>query len=1015
MAAIDVIYNTENPVLFTPDYSFLRYALDKKQARYDQGLEAVSKAYNNLKREVTDPVNGQRRDQFLKDAEGQLKKIASSDLSLSQNINAANNVFDPLATNPAFLIDAYTTKRVKEANETMNMWANSSDPELRKRYSSEIQRWVNRDLDVLREGKGDVNNYKKIQNRQAFAYLDPQDILNDAAKESGFQFKIDTAGQPYIVTTEGGKAGVPSYQEFSKAVLGSNQAYQRQLQVLGEARSEDVLDLYKNKPEWQGKTDQEKLIDYGVITRETHRKNQKTYLDGLEKNLNKEDADIRAYFNANQDVLKQGQNDIASGNNGTPAAQTFTEFQTRASNRNSLKTQLGERKSLFDQTYGSNAPDDLTFAKNFASNPKKFFSDQQLENDVQTFTNIKASSVVRKITPDSAYVSLENAKLTAMKNTWNMMDDMQDNLTDQQKIDLQEAKLAMQGKKLQKNADGTTTVVDGKGAEITVGSASATQLYMINALEKLKERVTIAKNNSIQSMTGATGALSILPSFGLPNEEVAKVKSLYLKQLNAADPTKAIGLTTDDKKTLQNFYSKAIAFAKNAGIDFDQNAYTQLTVKDIPFILQKAMAGYTPKNMNEVSAMRAMEDYNHNSDIVYQAGVALEKGKQAIASTYDDPKKHPEFVGMFTKKNGVSSLIDQEYLTKKLSPYIKDKTILNKVAEEYFNNSLQQLDVELVTKNQSASYSGGSGFTMGTSSNGMVKTITPTTYIKLKDGQTIVLDNVNLDIPTPKKYQELTKKINTEIPIPNYMNEQGMMLSNPRFLLTGKTAAKMALELSDPTQSNANIFEYSEGTAEATQVEENQTIVRNAMKDDKNIAGVTVYSASPLNKAGMAVAVTMTDSKSDKKQPWEGRTYYFPINVNETSPEILRIFGQVNEVGEFEQYKKEGKDFVINTFQGTGIKAVVHPNMAGDNTGTIEVMHKPWDPKTKTYGDWEPIDPMNPSTVFDLNQITFPEIKESVYQKVIYPYVEQYIRRQKEKAASTAVADKPISLESFLK
>jgi len=1014
MAAIDVIYNTESPVLFTPDYSFLRYALDKKQARYDQGLEAVSKAYNNLKRDLTDPVLRERRDQFLKDAQGQLQKIASSDLSLSENIYAANNVFDPLATNPAFLIDAYTTKRVNEANETMNMWANSSDPELRKRYSSEVQRWVNRDLDVLREGKGDVNNYKKIQNRQAFALLDPQDILNDAAKDSGFQFKIDTAGQPYIVTTEGGKAGVPSYQEFSKAVLGSNQAYQRQLQVLGEARSEDVLDLYKNKPEWQGKTNQEKFIDYGITTRETHRKNQQIYLDGLEKSLNKEDADIRAYFNANQDVLKQGQNDIASGNNGTPAAQTFTEFQTRASNRNSLKTQLGERKSLFDQTYGSNAPDDLTFANNFAKNPKKFFSDQQFENDVQTFTNIKAASVVRKITPDSAYVNLETAKLTAMKNTWNMIDDMQDNLTDQQKLDLQEAKLAMQGKKLEKNADGTTTVVEGKGAEITVGSASATHLYMINALQKLKERVTIAKNNTIQNMTGATGALSILSSFGLSNEEVAKIKSLYLNQLNAPDPTKSIGLTADDKKTLQNFYSKAIAFAKNAGIDFDQNAYTQLTVRDIPFILQKAMAGYTPKNMNEVSAMRAMEDYNKNSDVVYQTGAALEKGRQAVVAEYSNSKTHPEFEGMFVTKNGSTKLLEEEDIKDAYRPYIKDKNLLNKIATQYLDGTLKY----------QVNYSTGKG----DDQNWLIRTlayIPQGSNVKIPESLTITVDDKTFLIPTPNaklplqvspaQYKKLINKINTEIPVPDYVNEQGNMMSNPRFLLTGKTAAKLALELSDSTQSNANIFEYSEGTAEATQVEGNQTDIREAMKDNKNIAGVTVYSASPLNKAGMAVAVTMTDSKSDKKQPWEGRTFYFPININETSPEILRIFGQVNEVSEFEQYKKEGKDLVINTFQGTGIKAVIHPNMAGDNTGTIEIMHKPWDPKTKTYGDWEPIDPMNPSVVFDLSQVTFPEIKENIYQKVIYPYVQQFIVHQKEKAASTAVANKPLSLESFLK
>jgi hypothetical protein len=89
--------------------------------------------------------------------------------------------------------------------------------------------------------------------------------------------------------------------------------------------------------------------------------------------------------------------------------------------------------------------------------------------------------------------------------------------------------------------------------------------------------------------------------------------------------------------------------------------------------------------------------------------------------------------------------------------------------------------------------------------------------------------------------------------------------------------------------------------------------------------------------------------------------------------------------------------------------------MAGDNRATVEVMHKPWNPATKSYGDWEPIDPMNPSTTFSLDQISFPEMKENLYQQIIYPHVEQYIRRKKETLVSTGLTDKPLTLESLLK
>ena len=61
MAATDIQYGGLDPVLYTPDFTFLRYVLDKKTALYEQGLKSVSSAYNNLKKETTDPENAKKR------------------------------------------------------------------------------------------------------------------------------------------------------------------------------------------------------------------------------------------------------------------------------------------------------------------------------------------------------------------------------------------------------------------------------------------------------------------------------------------------------------------------------------------------------------------------------------------------------------------------------------------------------------------------------------------------------------------------------------------------------------------------------------------------------------------------------------------------------------------------------------------------------------------------------------------------------------------------------------------
>jgi hypothetical protein len=211
MAATDIQYGGLDPVLYTPDFTFLKYVLNKKTSLYEQGLKSASSSFNNLKKETTDPVNAQKRDQYIKDAQEQLQKIASSDLSLQQNVNYANSIFDPIANDKAFVYDAYHTKRIKNELAKEDAWMNSEDPEQRKKYNAEIKEWVNRDLESLRNGKGDIANYK-VQGRSAQAYVDAQDILAEEAKRQGFKMKVDELGQPYIVTVEGGPQFAPQYE-----------------------------------------------------------------------------------------------------------------------------------------------------------------------------------------------------------------------------------------------------------------------------------------------------------------------------------------------------------------------------------------------------------------------------------------------------------------------------------------------------------------------------------------------------------------------------------------------------------------------------------------------------------------------------------------------------------------------------------------------------------------------------------------------------------------------------------
>ena len=121
---------------FQPDWGFMQGWLETKQGQYNSGLAQLNSVYSTLKQlPLTLDENVKKRDDFFLNADSQIKRLAGTDLSLNQNIMAAKNVFNPLATDEGLLEDFNITSQAYAVMRTANNFLKSSDESVRARYN----------------------------------------------------------------------------------------------------------------------------------------------------------------------------------------------------------------------------------------------------------------------------------------------------------------------------------------------------------------------------------------------------------------------------------------------------------------------------------------------------------------------------------------------------------------------------------------------------------------------------------------------------------------------------------------------------------------------------------------------------------------------------------------------------------------------------------------------------------------------------------------------------------------
>lgn len=1001
MAITDIKYSTAEPVLYTPDYSFLRYILDKKNQQYERGLKSVASSYQNLQKDLTSSVNRQNRDQFLKNAQSELVKVSSSDLSLQANVNAANNIFEPLATNEAFLYDSYHTANNKKQKATMEQWRNSTDMEERKKFNQDIYNWLDNDLDVLRNDKtGNVTS--GVQGRTAFAYVDGLDIINEEAKRQNFKTERDIKGQPYLVRVEGGKSFVQNYKEFARNALAASSVYQQQKAILGESKAEQTLKYYRAQPENAGLDDNAIYAKFADGNWKEIRNSEKENLESISKSITKDDADLNAYMHLNIDKI----------NAGDPSTLNYIKQRKEAIDdaNSSFKT----LQDNFNENYGSDAASEeekkKTFVSSFVKNPKQYFGNYYETSDITRFSNLRSASENMTIKEDNAYshaVDAENKTLQILSETQNKQFD---NAISAEKLKIDQAELLLKQQKAGKSlTEGKDKDGDGvpDGPEIKYTNVSGNVVTSTQKLIKLKDKVTTASNNALDNMTGTFGALHILESNGMDPEKVGLLRTEFTR-FHTTGESKVPG--GEVSKAMNTAYTTMFGFAKESNnqelLTKLRGLYgTKLTIDKFPELLKLASTTMPVKDENDLAAKNAISDFDENMRLVQRYSDDLNNGKKLVLDSIKGDSDFKNLIVTRKDKNGnnVPDLINADDIYKEL------KTTKFKESGFWSDSDVKLTDQDL--KNIAESYYNGTLKTNNVTGNpeGLSNPFDRTSFTY--KGKEIY----SIGWPFPMQsddYNKRLKQINERINIPDYDEVTG----SPFYDISGESEKTILRNLADVTLANSNIYERDDKTAEFKQVEEDQTAIRNvvgaAVNDKKLVASTTIFTNAPMQGGGQAVRITFPPADpGDKKPPsYAGRSFYFPITPTPTSPEVFNIFANATTQGVFEENIKSGKPYYFNNFESDGIRVKMIPDQAGARTGKIYLERKEFDDKTKTYSTV--FTPFGSGAMpYNLNTNTFDDIKKTIMNDFILDYVRQKIAFKKQQNPINS----PAALPDYIK
>jgi hypothetical protein len=561
------------PALYKPDFNFYDRMLQRKQSMFEQGASRVRSAYTSV---LNAPLSNKNliplRDQYIKDAQEQLTKLSSSDLSLMENVNAAEQIFSPFWQNKFMVQDISMTKSYQNEMQKYMSWKDSAKPEEREKYNNIGMMYLQNGLSKLQNADLTPEAFGAVEMRKAEPFTNIEAWLQKQAKDQGMDVKYDDPNGPYLIETVNGERSKKKYATWASAMIGNN--FQGQFEVTGTVENEERAKILKRNNPNLTETEIQSLIAKDVVSE-------------LNQGYTKRNQEIDVEV-ARIDSLLSSMSQTGGPNNQA----MFNKLVEERSELMGRKASIGEEYKYFDKEKGQ--VEEAVMAA-----PKQYFSVLAKQRLVNNWATGRASIDQKLIKENAAFTSAQSLELRRAEHNLAVSNAAFDQWYKTEDLKIKATKGSTgtgTGTGTGTNADGTPTpgvdesgslVYSGlSGIDITKTAETAYDIYSKN-----QKQAFVDAHNLIFDQKGILGFASKL---GLTQEEISHVATALQTEIATDYNHKFTKEQTAASKKLETALLNSQG-VKTAGI-------TKITG---PGTLRNALIAYSGDYLSERSKVAA--------------------------------------------------------------------------------------------------------------------------------------------------------------------------------------------------------------------------------------------------------------------------------------------------------------------------------------------------------------------------------------------------------------------------
>jgi len=672
---------------FTPDYKFLSNVLTAKQTKYDTNYKQLNNAYSRIMySDLSRQDTQEARDQFVNDLQPTLEKISGLDLSLAQNVRAANAVFEPFYDNDLVMKDMVYTKNYKDNLSYAESLMYSNDQETKDKYWKEGIEYMAIKMEDFKNASQEVAMNMGLEQyvehpqlyKKARAYLD----------EKGYKIEYDelSKDRDFIITNTNGEDVTATImadlkQMFSKDQL-INKAYYTQSYV-------DSRNYAKNQMnEGLVGSVQEGINKYNMGNIEAYKKSQEASVEKYDARINS----LNDELNTIQQNLK-GKAPVP----GSLDDMYIKKIQNQIEGDNKEKEMLMQSITLANEVLSSGD------SKMINDRGYSIQMNTNIMQDLRTAaTNYSMLTAKKKIEVNQAELHAKNRRHAARMQREKFifeerMKEKQSQLDAQKELAVYEGKLDIEKERGIKRTtfkyDDDKTLIDKAYDFLGLGETGSTTLLTKTGIEDLSEKVRNdtelefienAQEKLVSEELGLYTSLYSITDNDSPVNGMVKIPDGYIV------PEEYEENITEYK---DNIYMKSEAFKelvkenKNAYEAYSGHLYDMLSNEDTPENPDKKTSNSLKHNSNNNASFEAiinLQEKKKNIEDQRNKYFSTAKEQMRVASELSGNKYLPSPIQ--EDQNGTDQLLSQEQFNKTIESsdayaprYLNSKKFINHV------------------------------------------------------------------------------------------------------------------------------------------------------------------------------------------------------------------------------------------------------------------------------------------------------------------------------------------------